>query len=481
LDTCQQFLCELLEQISVTQTCPVVLLLEAIFTRDQHIIDEWQTGATSDRELRQRLRFDADWGYAWEPFLRTLKTARALGIRIYGADCAPRGNMRRIVQRDRHAADTVAHVRQLHPEAKLVVMFGESHLAPNHLPREIEQALPNERLRIVLQNVDALYFRSAGEAHARIDALQVNAETAAVFNSTPVEKWQSYRFWIARWRAESRKSPDFTLALYDLIDALFDFLHISRYSEDEGPPRYFVDCYPEIASVASLRNAQGLLARKALAQTRRHALMSELVEHGSCYVPESNLLIVHQLRMQAAAKDVVRFVHHACRDFAECATLDYDLAEDAFYARALEHAMVDFGARVLCPSHPASEEGDLFSLYAEPREEVEAGTLLPYRDYMRILDCVMLHRDYELNSRSYTAKPTLLEDFLSGSSATRPLVAKYLGELLGSDLYRAYLAGRFSRSAARSLFFRKLNTGSAREIYFATVRRVRQRRTDLAA
>jgi len=481
LDTCQRFLCELLEQLSITQPRSVVLLLEAIFTRDQHIMDEWQAGTISDRELRQRLRFDADWGYAWEPFLETLKTARTLGMRIYGADCVPRGNMRRISQRDRHAADTVARVRRLHTDAMLVMMFGESHLAPNHLPREIKQALPNERLRIVLQNVDALYFRSAGEAHARIDALQVNAGTAAVFNSTPVEKWQSYRFWIARWRSESRKAPDFAPAVYDLIDALLDFLHISGYSEDDGRSRYFVDCYPEVASVPSLRSAQGLLARKLLGDTRRSALMAELVEHGSCYVPESNLLIVHQLRLQPAAKDVVRFVHHACRDFTERATSNYDLAEDAFYARAMEHAVVDFGARVLCPSHPANEEEDLVSLYAEPREEVEASTLLPYRDYLRVLDCVMLHRDYELNSRSYTAKPTLLEEFLSGPSAMRPLVAKYLGELLGSDLYRAYLAGRLSRSAARSLFFRKLHTGVAREIYFATVRRVRQRRTDLAA
>src|SRR5207302_8964035 len=139
----------------------LVLLLEAIFTRDQHIIDEWQAEATSDAELRQRLRFDVDWGYEWEPFLHTLKVARELRIPVYGADCAPRGNMRRIAQRDRHAGDAVAHVRGLHPDALLIVFFGESHLSPTHLPREVAERIPTECVRTVLQNVDSLYFRSA--------------------------------------------------------------------------------------------------------------------------------------------------------------------------------------------------------------------------------------------------------------------------------------------------------------------------------
>ncbi|HVH88023.1 MAG TPA: ChaN family lipoprotein, partial [Terriglobales bacterium] len=201
LDTCQFFLCELLDELA-SGSRPVVLLLEAIFTRDQHILDAWQTGTICDGELRQRLRFNIEWGYEWEPFLHTLNTARALGIPIYGADCAPRGNIRRIAQRDRHAADAILRARNAHPGSILVVMFGESHLAPNHLLREVEERLTTERVRTVVQNVDALYFKSAGELHHRVDALQVNERTAAVFNATPVEKWQSYRLCIARWREE---------------------------------------------------------------------------------------------------------------------------------------------------------------------------------------------------------------------------------------------------------------------------------------
>jgi hypothetical protein len=149
--------------------------------------------------------------------------------------------------------------------------------------------------------------------------------------------------------------------------------------------------------------------------------------------------------------------------------------------RSIECALVDFGARVLYPSHPMSEEEDLFALYAQPREEVEASTLLSYNEYMHLLDCVMLHRDYELHPRTYAAKPWMLEEFLAGPVSTLELLAQHLGALLGADLYRAYLAGRFSRRAVRSLFFRKLADGNAREAYFSTVRRIRNRRTERLA
>jgi hypothetical protein len=93
----------------------------------------------------------------------------------------------------------------------------------------------------------------------------------------------------------------------------------------------------------------------------------------------------------------------------------------------------------------------------------------------------MLHRDYELYSRSYASKPALLQQVLAGPLPGMELLAEYMGELLGSDLYGAYIAGRFSRREARSLFFRKLSSASAREIYFGIVRRVRHRRADYLA
>lgn len=482
LDSCQFFLCELLEQLAEVQTRPLALLLESVFTRDQHILDQWQANAISDGELHHRLRFALDWGYEWEPFLHTLKIARGLGIPIFGADCAPRGNIRRIAGRDRHAADTLKCVREKLPESLLVVFFGESHMAPAHLPSEIRQRLPEECVRLVLQNVDHLYFRAAGELHDRVEALRVNGDAVAVFNATPVEKWQSYRLCIERWREELRRGPDLTPLLYDLIDGLLDFLHIDRYAEEGEHSRYFVDCYPEVLNVDSLDQAKSILERNGLCEERCRHVAASLVEQGSCYVPELNLLLAHRLRMISATREVARFVHHACRNFeatTAASAADPD-PEDSFYALALENALMEFGSRILYPSQPRMEDNTLLSLYAEEPDDWPAMTVSA-REHTRVLDAVMLHRDYELYSGAYAAKPRLLEDIFLASRTTQELFGKYLGELLGNDLYRAYLEGRLSRSAARSLMFRKLNIGEARNLYFSIARRIRRRSRLLAA
>ena len=101
-------------------------------------------------------------------FYELLSAARERAEAIYGLDCMPREDLRKIGARDRHAADKIAGMRAAHPEALILALFGESHLAPKHLPALLRERLPEERVVTVLQNVDALYWRAAGEATDRV-------------------------------------------------------------------------------------------------------------------------------------------------------------------------------------------------------------------------------------------------------------------------------------------------------------------------
>ena len=103
---------------------PVVLALEAIYSRDQRILDDWQDGHIQDRELREGIRYDRQWGFRWEPFLLLLKAARSANVRVYGLDCVPRGDLRRISTRDERAAGHIAEIARIAPEAAFVVLFG---------------------------------------------------------------------------------------------------------------------------------------------------------------------------------------------------------------------------------------------------------------------------------------------------------------------------------------------------------------------
>src|SRR5271163_571846 len=152
LPAAQRYAASLVEQRALAGDRPVVLGVETIFARDQHILDEWWRREIDEKELRQRIRFDLDWGYDWAPFHELLVSARDHAEAVYGLDCMPREDLRKIGARDRHAAVKITEIRQHHPDAVIFVLFGESHLAPGHLPRELHRQIPDAKILTLLQN-----------------------------------------------------------------------------------------------------------------------------------------------------------------------------------------------------------------------------------------------------------------------------------------------------------------------------------------
>jgi hypothetical protein len=475
----QQFTAQLAIELQQQSDRPVVVGLEPIFKRDQPIIDDWCHSLISDRELRARLRFDGQWGYAWEPFIQMLHLLRQSGIPVFGVDCYPRGDMRRIGTRDRHAAMMVAELEARYPDAQIVVSFGESHLAPQHLPAAIQKYLPRARVHTILQNVDELYWKAAGESIQPPEGVRISDDVICIFNTTPWEKYQAYRACVESWRGEGAPKSDYAPVFYDLIDALLEFLRIERYADvDEFEPRYFVDLYPEVYGAKSVGAVRRLLERKKLNYDQVRAALYSLIENGSCYVPERNLLLCFSLRLQSAAECAASFVHHACRRLNE-AELPWEDTEEGrpegFYRKVIEYGLVDFGSRVLCSVRPLREEQELFGAYSAEREEIEEAMGFSYREYIETVDFLVLHRDFELNPRRYAHPPRLMSRFLSA----RPLkqldfAAHELGELFGSELYQGYIEGEISKRFIRSLFFRSLAGGKcARTLYFKAVQRTR--------
>ncbi|MBV9610293.1 MAG: ChaN family lipoprotein [Acidobacteria bacterium] len=468
----QRFAAELLESLARSGR-PVALGVETVFARHQNILDEWMHGEISDDELRERIRFDADWGYEWAPFLAVLQSARRNGVGAYGLDCMPRDDLRKIAARDRHAADKIAEIRERYPRAIVLVLFGESHLAPNHLPTALAHRLPGTTIATVLQNVDPLYWRAAGERRERVDAVRVEKGVFCVFNATPLEKYESYRLCIERWRQERASSVDLAPTFYNLVEALARFLHVDSYAPHNGTqPKFLVDMLPEVYYRPTADSMRKLLARKL--GSIPEEVLARLESQGCCYVPRVNAIFVREFQMLPGAEEAARFLHRACRGTNKVALSEN--ADDRFYGQIIEQALAYFGSRVLYPARPAVRESDLYVLYAQPREAIEEHTIYTYREYMQMIDFLVMHKDYELHARHYSVVPDLIAEGIGFAGEKCAFVTTKLGQMLGSEMYDAYVSGKISKRYLRSLFFRKLEVpGAAHEMYFQIVRRARRR------
>jgi len=449
LAAAQRHAASLLEQRALAGDRPVVLGVETIFARDQHILDEWWRREIDENELRQRIRFDLDWGYDWTPFHELLVTARDHAEAVYGLDCMPREDLRKIGARDRHAAAKIAEIRERHPNAVIFVLFGESHLAPGHLPRILRKQMPGTRVLTVLQNIDALYWRAAGERADKVEAVRVNDDVLCVFNATPLEKYESYRLFLDRW-SRADDGPDFAPTIYNLIDSLASFLEINRYAPHNGTqPKFLVDMLPEVYGNSSDAMLRRLLSRHGIGDQDRESMLASVENRGSAYLPQVNAFYIREFQMMHAAEDAARFLHHACQGLprrlngsAPVANADPEngsrrLAIDEFYARTIEHAVAYFGARVLYPSRTAPDPAD-----SEP------------------LSRALCEKAAQAAVRS---EPGKCES-----------AACDLGGRIGSQIYDAYLAGKIAPSGLRRLFLAHLDEpGMARKVCTAVIGKLR--------
>jgi len=446
LPAAQRYAALLLEQRALGGDRPVVLGVETIFARDQHILDEWWRREIDETELRQRVRFDLDWGYDWAPFHDLLVAARDHAEALYGLDCMPREDLRKIGARDRHAAAKIAEIRQRHPNAVIFVLFGESHLAPGHLPRVVREEVAGAKIVTVLQNIDALYWRAAGERADKVEAVRVKDDVLCVFNATPLEKYESYRLFLDQW-SRCDEGPDFAPTIYNLIDSLASFLEINRYSPHNGTqPKFLVDMLPEVYGGASDAMLRRLLSRKGVSEQGRESMLNSVEERGSAYLPQVNAFYVREFRMMNAAEDAARFLHQACQglpqrlnghdgsgtaaDESERSTID------GFYARVIEHAVAYFGSRVLYPSRPAVAE-----------------------------DSTQLSR---------AACEKAAQAAVRASASEFECSAQEWGYRIGSQIYDAYLAGKVAPSGLRRLFLAHIHEpGLARKVCTAVIAKLR--------
>jgi len=413
LPAAQRYAGSLLEQRALVGDRPVVLGVESIFARDQHILDEWWRREIDEAELRRRIRFDTDWGYDWVPFYELLTAAREHGEAIYGLDCMPRGDFRRASLHDRHAAARISEIGRRHPNAVIMVLFGESHLAPGHLPYLLRQNCRDKKLLTILQNVDALYWRAAGESCNQVQGVRISDDVICVFNATPLEKYEHYRLCLDRWCETEPDTPDFSPAVYNLVHSLTRFLNINCYSPRNGTqPRFLIDSLPEVSSPS-----EDGVVRKALGagdEVVIEALIRRLEERGSVYVARANTLFVREFHVPFVAEEIARFLHHGCRGLPEKyqgEDTDRD-PTDRLYAKVIEHALAGLAAQILCP------------VGTVPAQVATEGEAQP------------------------------------------------AGRDLGAALYDAYVQGKVSRTFLRRLFLVRLEEpGAARKAYLAACRK----------
>lgn len=135
-----------------------VLGLEMVHARDQHVLDDYLARRASAPEFLRRIRYREEWGYPWGAVRRLLEVASRRKWPVYGLDTPPRGGVDDLELRDEAAAERLVRRLQAAPlRLPAIVIFGEAHVADDHLPRQlIRQGLPARQILQIFHDLEHL-------------------------------------------------------------------------------------------------------------------------------------------------------------------------------------------------------------------------------------------------------------------------------------------------------------------------------------
>jgi len=463
---CQRVAAELLERMARRRR--VVLGVEFVYTRQQEILDRRQEGAINDPTFLRRIHYREEWGYPWEGFRDLLDRARELGLPVVALDRPPRGGFDGLRRRDAHAARGIAGVLMRRPRTAMLVLFGESHLARGHVPRQVARALArrgiSRRGLTVFQDPEPVYWSALARAGSVPDAVRFDGGAFAVFHTPPLARYESYRQILERWRGETPpdEDVDLTPAVHHLIDTLVGWMAMRpsrhRVRHRAGWVDDLQDAYPEVYSGLEARQFIGsILAEHGRSPGEIREARRMLVAREALYDARSNTFFLVRYLPGPAAGEAARFLRVALsgRLHRDVESVSTDVTERT-YGAAYNEALAYLGARLV-----------------DPASDVVAGVIeVPPTTARARKSWLAAHAAFE-ESRALEPPPDVAEP-LRGSRELRRDLARELGRKLGRMLYERMVRGRLSAREFRVLFTRDLDPPRARREVLRLLRNLRR-------
>jgi hypothetical protein len=187
----------------------VVLALEMLRPEDDDRVRAFIRGELDESRFCERVGFGRHWGFSWSSYRELLRFARTERLPVLGINRIGGG----LEARDRRMAERILEAREAHPGALVLVLVGDWHLAPEHLPRVLAdraraRKLPPPLLVRVHQNAEPVFWKHTERSGAAPPHwVRLSPREFCLLTVPPSAKLRSHLRWVAattesdlRWR-----------------------------------------------------------------------------------------------------------------------------------------------------------------------------------------------------------------------------------------------------------------------------------------
>ncbi|MDF1563417.1 MAG: ChaN family lipoprotein [Deltaproteobacteria bacterium] len=438
---------------------PVALGLEFVAGRHQRHVDSFLLGRLTERNFLKRIDYPEHHVFRiWPGFAPLFLLARELGLPVVALDLENAS----LVKRDEYAAGRLARFRQKHPQHQLMVLTGQLHVAPSHLPRALARACrrlgqdaPSQLS--VYQNAEEIYWKlTARGLEHQAQAVEVSKEEICLVNTSPIVAQQSY---LAHLHDDVgvddglESAPERTFK--SMCRYLADFLEVEL---GDALDHVLVYTLGDLSFLSELERKKQF-NRREVAYIRRRIL-----ERESCFLPRAGVVYLASLSVNHAAEEAAHFLRHVLTEDDG----DRDGLVDAFYSRILNEAIAFFGSKVINPRRKCAHPPRLKALVDDWQRGDRKG--LRHGD-VRAAEVTLAHLRLEAGERV----PGLRKIYAEADADLFNAVTHLLGYILGDRLYHAMVQGKVTKEQMRALFLDPLEeAGDTFHAYFHLSSRVRR-------
>lgn len=313
------------------------IAFEVIQSGHQKILDQFMRGTLTDRTFLKKIGFKEHWFFdLWENFKPLFDFARHHGILVYGIEAKAQSGAS-LKKRDEASAKTIVEIFKKNPQQKIFVFVGDLHIAPAHLPHQVEDLLKKENIlatKLVLyQNSDALYWKLAErEMEDATLVVKISGDEYCRMHTAPIICQQSYLNWLEHEEG-ILDYADAKHTFLGYLEQIAGFLDI-RLGREKDEVEVFT-C-GDLSFLKKLRESK-VFSRKEIADIKRQILQSE-----SYTIPKMKYVYLANVSVNHAAEEASHTLKFLCsgEEFPRG-------MQDAFYALILHEALGFFGSKII--------------------------------------------------------------------------------------------------------------------------------------
>lgn len=427
-------------------------------------------GRMSDETFLEKIGFEQHWIFdLWPNFKPLFDFAKYHNIPIYALDAAPLDSS--LKERDEATGRLVASRFARDPRKKIFVFIGDLHLAPQHLPAEVERvwkklwsstssdrtgsgagllraggprndmplpprspSLKGEecpRSLTLYQNSETIYWKLAKKGiEDQVSVVKINGRSFCRMHTPPMIVQQSYINWLEHEEGEIDYS-DAKHSFMELVDRIAKFLSIKLGKEKDDVEVYTSG---DLTFLNKLKRRKSF-SKEALSIVKRQILASE-----SYYIAAEKIVYLANLSLNHASEEAAHFIKSLCSG----PEFPRDLV-DAFYANILHESLGFFGSKLVNSKRKCLHEKgfkDLLAYFQTVKVPTE-----------RQLEYETAHLVTEYLKFEKKGKPLRYTTIFEQGAELFMAITHAIGYMLGDKMYYALKTGKIKKPFIRELFF----------------------------